>query len=88
MTSPEDLVKAHQYLYYVEARPVLSDYEYDKFCEAHGIEGGGGSDLASDYSENIKDLAAAILKGSTHPTSCSDPEDDEDADELGLFTSI
>lgn len=53
-------MKAHQYLYYVEARPVLSDYEYDKFCREHDLEGGGGSDRASDYPPAVIALAKSF----------------------------
>lgn len=42
-------MRAHQFLYYVKCAPVLSDYEYDAFCKKHGLDGGGGSDRASDY---------------------------------------
>lgn len=55
--SPEDIVQAHQYLYYVHARPIWTDFEYDRFCKKHGIEGGGGSDLENDYPLHVKILA-------------------------------
>ena len=58
--SPADQVKAHQYLYYVAAKPVWSDYQYDVFCKEHGIEGGGGSDRAQDYSPEIIKLAEGM----------------------------
>lgn len=54
---PEFTVKVHQYLYYVLATPLWSDYQYDRFCHEHGIPGGGGSDRASDYSADV--IAAA-----------------------------
>lgn len=60
-------VKAHQYLYYVVGRPVLSDYDYDMLCRKLGVEGGGGSDLASSYSKEEKELAEAYLKGTKKP---------------------
>lgn len=43
-------MKAHQYLYCVIGRPVISDREYDEFCRTHGLSGCGGSDCANDYS--------------------------------------
>lgn len=52
-----DIVKAHQYLYYVRTQPIWSDYDYDRFCAAHGIEGGGGSDRECDYDPKIVELA-------------------------------
>lgn len=55
--TPEQIVRAHQYLYYVLCEPVISDYEYDMFCQKHGIEGGGGSDIADSYTDFEKDLA-------------------------------
>lgn len=60
--TPEQLVKAHQYLYYVLCRPVLSDYEYDMYCRKHGIPGGGGSDFAGDYSTETVQLAMSLLR--------------------------
>lgn len=61
--TPEEIMKAHQYLYYVKARPVLSDREYDQFCKANGLFGGGGSDCEDHYSEAIKKLARDIRAG-------------------------
>jgi NAD-dependent DNA ligase len=55
-----DIVKAHQFLYYVESKSVWSDYQYDAFCKAHKIDGKGGSDLRSDYSTKIVALAVSI----------------------------
>ena len=60
----ERLVKAHQYLYYCKGTPVLSDYAYDHMCDKWGIFGGGGSDMESSYSEDIKKLAMTILEKS------------------------
>lgn len=60
--TPHQIVRAHQFLYYVLNRNVWSDYVYDHFCSAHGIQGGGGSDLASDYSDAEAGLAWAILE--------------------------
>lgn len=59
---PEQIVQAHQYLYYVLAKPVLSDYDYDMFCKKHGIDGNGGSDLESSYPAAIKAIALNMLK--------------------------
>ncbi len=59
---PEQIIQAHQYLYYVLAKPVLSDYEYDMFCEKHGIAGNGGSDLASSYPVAIRAIALNMLE--------------------------
>jgi hypothetical protein len=39
---------------------VLSDYEYDMLCKRFGVEGGGGSDRASDYPEEVKQIAAQL----------------------------
>ena len=58
-----DFVEAHQYLYYVRFDSILSDFKYDRFCSKHGIHGGGGSDLADDYSERIVELANKIRSG-------------------------
>lgn len=58
--SPLLTMRAHQYLYYVECRPVISDYDYDLFCTAHGLHGGGGSDRASDYTEEEITHAARL----------------------------
>lgn len=55
-------VKAHQYLYYVKASPILTDYEYDMFCRDHGVESKGGSDLESSYTLEEKILAEELLK--------------------------
>jgi hypothetical protein len=55
------LIRAHQYLYYVLVRPVITDYEYDMLCSAAGVEGGGGSDLASSYTLEEKELATQLL---------------------------
>lgn len=59
---PEQIVQAHQYLYYVLVNPVWSDYEYDMYCAKHGINGGGGSDLASSYPMAIRAIALNMLK--------------------------
>ncbi len=59
--NPELLIMAHKYLYYVKAMPVLTDYQYDLLCSRYGIEGGGGSDRESDYSDEEKQLAGKLL---------------------------
>lgn len=60
-----DLVLAYRYLYYVHARPIVSDYAYDQI-EKEEIEYGGGkgvldkfvgSDRAEDYPPHIRALA-------------------------------
>lgn len=57
--------EAHQFLYYVLARPVWSDREYDTFCRQHGLEPGGGSDCADHYSPEAQAKARALLGVST-----------------------
>lgn len=65
----ETLVLAHRYLYYVLAEPIVSDAIYDQFerearekcppeSDVHKI----GSSLASSYSQEVKDLAVAMLR--------------------------
>ena len=61
--NPRLVMKAHQYLYYVANRPVMSDYDYDMFCKANGLEGGGGSDRAIDYTQEEIALALHLLNG-------------------------
>jgi NAD-dependent DNA ligase len=58
----ETLMRAHQYLYYVLFQPVLSDYDYDMFCRENKLDGKGGSDSESHYSQEEKDLARKLLK--------------------------
>lgn len=50
-------MRAHQYLYYVECCPVLSDIQYDKFCRDNNLDGGGGSDRITDYTLTEINLA-------------------------------
>lgn len=61
--TPEQLMKAMQFLYYcgpaLGLQPIWSDFHYDKFCQRHGLEGNGGSDRASDYPPSIVRLAMA-----------------------------
>ena len=59
---PEETMQAHQYLYYCLGTPVWSDYEYDMFCRDNQLDGKGGSDLESSYSDEVKVLALKILK--------------------------
>ena len=59
--NPELRVKAHQFLYYVKGNPQITDREYDHVCKSLGIFGGGGSDCASDYSDEEKALARHII---------------------------
>ncbi len=57
----EEVMRAHQYLYYVKNSPVWSDYQYDMYCREKGLDGGGGSDRAQDYTETVKRLAESLL---------------------------
>jgi NAD-dependent DNA ligase len=59
--APPLIVRAHQYLYYVRLTPVLTDYDYDMLCHRLGVEGGGGSDLASSYTVEEKRVADELL---------------------------
>lgn len=59
--APYMTMRAHQYLYYCKFTPVLSDYEYDKFCRDNELEGKGGSDLESSYTTAEKALAALLV---------------------------
>lgn len=60
--TPEDFVKAHQYLYYVKSDPVWDDFKYDAYCKEFGLFGGGGSDSAKDYPAHIVKLAEGIWR--------------------------
>jgi hypothetical protein len=73
---PESLMLAHQYLYYVKARPIWSDYDYDMWCRAHGFMGGGGSDSERDYDYTIKVLADDMGR---HPSRYPCKYDEEKA---------
>ncbi len=64
--TPQQVMLAHQYLYYVKSCPVWTDYEYDQFCKRNNLDGIGGSDLASDYPPEITKLAYNIGRSSTH----------------------
>lgn len=59
--SKETEIRAHQYLYYVLGTPVITDREYDYMCRLCGIEGSGGSDLESSYSDEEKSAAISML---------------------------
>lgn len=65
--APEEIMQAHQYLYYVKSEPIISDYEYDMFCKEHGLFGGGGSDLWDSYSERVRSLAEEMYRRSRLP---------------------
>lgn len=56
----EEVMKAHQFLYYVLCQPVITDREYDQFCRVNNLEGGGGSDRAADYTPEIAALARKL----------------------------
>lgn len=66
--SIEDQCLVHRYLYYVKARPIISDYEYDMLerkavltaPKDHPIHS-SGSDLEDSYPQNIKDIANGFL---------------------------
>jgi len=62
VNTPEEIMMVHQYMYYCLGRPILSDYEYDMFCRDNELDGKGGSDLESSYSDEIKELARELLK--------------------------
>lgn len=61
MTDIEKTVKAHQYLYYIECRPIWSDYDYDKYCQQNNIISIGGSDRKTDYTPEVALLAQQML---------------------------
>lgn len=54
-------MRAYQYLYYCLGMPVISDYAYDQFCLENKLEGKGGSDLESSYTEDEKTLAKYLI---------------------------
>lgn len=60
MNYPEAVMRAHQYAYYVQGEPILSDYDYDQFCAAHGLQGGGGSDRDCDYTDADRHLLRTL----------------------------
>ena len=55
-----DYIRAHQYLYYVECAPVLSDYSFDMFGRDSGEDYKGGSDRVEDYTLQQKSLVHEI----------------------------
>lgn len=66
LSSEEDLVLAHRFLYYVTKTPILSDTAYDELehellefgsCPVDSPVHRPGSDKASDYPEYIRPLA-------------------------------
>lgn len=60
----EKFCKSFQYLYYCKCPPQLpvEDFQYDKFCRNFYIQGGGGSDLETSYTQAEKDMAEMLLK--------------------------
>lgn len=61
-----DQCAAHCYLYYVENRPVLSDYDYDileRQLEATGVRPPVHSDLRDSYTDAQIELAGRYAKG-------------------------
>ena len=63
MPTEDQYVRAHQYLYHVMCKPVLSDYDYDKPARHRPDQGKGGSDLHDQYIQEDIELALAILNG-------------------------
>ena len=61
MINATTFMRAHQYLYYCCGMPVISDREYDLFCRENNLDGKGGSDLESDYTEEEKAFARSLL---------------------------
>jgi NAD-dependent DNA ligase len=61
MKNAKNIMLAYQYLYYVKNTPVVSDREYDRFCKDNNLEGIGGSDRESDYSDETKELAEKLI---------------------------
>ncbi len=67
-TELETEVMAHRYLYYVEATPVISDYEYDQLeskarmvCPRDSPINEPGSDLTSSYTEDQMRRALELI---------------------------
>lgn len=76
MSPLEEQVMAHRYLYYVKAKPVLSDHAYDMLereavalaptrSPVHQI----GSSLAADYPDYIVKIAERISANETDHTA-------------------
>ena len=59
--NPLTLIRSHQFCYYVQGTPVITDHEYDELCKKHGIDGSGGSDLAESYSLEERELAGELM---------------------------
>lgn len=64
--TPAQIVRALQYLYYtgdgnnrLRGSPI-GDYDYDQFCEQHGIPGNGGGDSEWGYTKQEVKLAELI----------------------------
>lgn len=62
-----DFIRAHQYLYYVASKEVLTDRDYDIFGRDTGEDYKGGSDRADDYTPEQVLLAEAIVAGVMPP---------------------
>lgn len=67
MSSPQyiyTMLRAHQYLYYVKARPVISDEDFDRMEDRWESDGGKelpiGSDAESDYTDEEKWMARIL----------------------------
>jgi len=62
-----DYLRAHQYLYYVVQREVLTDREYDLFGRDTGEDYKGGSDRPEDYTPEQIMLAMSFRIPNTPP---------------------
>lgn len=63
-----EYIRAHQYLYYVLASPVLSDYDYDRYVRWTCLDDGkGGSDNWNDYNVRERSLARLLQSGRKRP---------------------
>jgi hypothetical protein len=67
MSSPQyayTMLRAHQYLYYIKARPIISDEEFDRMEDRWESDGGEplpvGSEFESDYTDDER-LMARVL---------------------------
>jgi NAD-dependent DNA ligase len=68
MKKLELMVMAHRYLYYVQALPVLTDFEYDKLeakarrvLPEHSPVHSVGSSLEDSYSQEVVQYAAILF---------------------------
>ncbi len=75
MSDRELDVMAHRYLYYVLARPVIGDSDYDRLEKAAAATAPAdspvhqvGSSLDSDYSDEIVERAFDLLDESVSPS--------------------